>query len=112
MKLTCTARQSGQQLIVTVAGDVDLAIYPRLRTEAQTWADNGTDVVMDCSGVTFMDSMGIRVLIQLRRAITDAGHTLALVGPSQPVVRVLELAGIQDLFEQAARPQADDETTS
>lgn len=109
MEFTCAARQAGQRLIVTVAGDVDLAVYPRLQAEAEVWAAKDTDVAVDCSGVTFMDSMGLRFLVQLRQAVTAAGHTFSLVGPSQPVSRVLELAGLQTLFEQAIDPEPADQ---
>lgn len=102
MEFNCTARQSGQHLAATVAGDVDLAIYPRFAAEAEVWAGKDTDVVLDCSEVTFMDSMGLRVLVQLRQDLTEAGHTFTLTNPSKPVARVLELAGVRELFGLAA----------
>lgn len=108
MEFTCTTRQSGQRLDVTVAGDIDLAIYPRFRAEAESWAGQGVAVVLDCSGVTFMDSMGLRVLVQLRQDLADAGQTLTLVNPSERVSRVLELAGVREVFVQAAGPQSAD----
>lgn len=98
MGFTCTARQSEQQITVTVTGDVDLAAYPALEAEAGVWGGAGTDVVLDCSEVTFMDSMGLRVLVQIWQAVTEAGHTLTLADPSIPVMRVLELAGVGQLF--------------
>jgi stage II sporulation protein AA (anti-sigma F factor antagonist) len=101
MEFTCAARQSGRRLIVTVAGDLDLAVYPRLQAEADIWSGKGLDVVLDCSDVTFMDSMGLRVLVQLRRNLMDAGRTLVLANPSARVRRVLELAGVQGLFALA-----------
>jgi anti-anti-sigma factor len=106
MDFNCTAQQSEQHLVATVAGDVDLAVHPRFQAEADTWAGKDADVVLDCSGVTFMDSMGLRVLVQLRRALTAGGHTFALADPSERVSRVLELAGLRDLFEVAAPPQS------
>jgi anti-anti-sigma factor len=111
MDFTCTARPSGQRLIVTVAGDVDLAAYPRFQAEAETYAGKGTDVVLECSGVTFLDSMGLRVLVEFRRTVTDAGHSFTLADPSHPVSRVLELAGVQRLFDTTAQPQPAGEST-
>jgi stage II sporulation protein AA (anti-sigma F factor antagonist) len=105
MEFTCTAHQSGPQLIATVAGDIDLAIHPRFRAEAQVWVGKHTDVVLDCSGVTFMDSMGLRVLVELWRGVTEAGHRFALARPSTSVTRVLELAGLVGVFEYAELPE-------
>lgn len=98
MEFTCNARQSGQQLLVTLVGDVDLAAYPRLQAEADDWAGKALDVVLDCRDVTFMDSMGLRVLVQLRQTLTEAGRTLTLANASTPVRRVLQLAGVIAFF--------------
>lgn len=106
MAFTCTARESAQQVVATVTGDVDLAAYPRLQAEAEAWVRTGTDVVLDCSQVTFMDSMGLCVLVQIYQAVTEADHTLTLADPSTPVMRVLELAGVQQLFRCTHRRAA------
>lgn len=113
MEFTCTALQSEQQLAVTLTGDVDYTIIPRLQAKADTWAGAGTDVVLDCSRVTFMDSLGIRVLIQLRQTVTGAGHSLILASPSIPVIRVLELAGLKQLFAYSgAEPEPSTKPTA
>lgn len=110
MEFSCTARQADGHLAVTVSGDIDLAAYPVFEAEAQTWIDGLTDVVVDCSGVTFMDSMGISVLVHLMRGVTEAGYDFALAAPSVPVTGVLQLAGVQGLFKHidaVSSPDAD-----
>jgi anti-sigma B factor antagonist len=102
MAFTCTTQQSEQRLDVTVTGDIDLAAYPGLQAEAGIWAREGTDVTLDCSQVTFMDSMGLRLMVELKQAINAKGNVFAVTEPSQPVRRVLELTGVQGLFEMAA----------
>jgi anti-anti-sigma factor len=64
------------------------------------WVDEQVDLVVECSGVTFMDSMGITVLFYMMRGATEAGHGFALAAPSQAVTSVLRLAGIGGLFKQ------------
>jgi stage II sporulation protein AA (anti-sigma F factor antagonist) len=103
MRFSCTTRRTAGHLVIALAGDIDLAIYSRLNADAETWVDKQIDLVLDCSGVTFMDSMGLRVLVYLKRAVTEAGHNLTLADPSQPVTRVLELAGVQELFARDRR---------
>jgi stage II sporulation protein AA (anti-sigma F factor antagonist) len=98
MEFSCTGWQSGHEVVLTVAGDVDLAVYPRFQAEAEAWASKQADTVLDCSGVTFLDSMGLRVLVYLMREVTEAGHAFLLADPSEPVLRVLELAGVKSLF--------------
>jgi stage II sporulation protein AA (anti-sigma F factor antagonist) len=105
MEFTCAGRRVGRHFVAAVAGDIDLAIHPRFQAEADAWADSGTDVILDCSGVTFMDSMGLRVLVRLQEAVVEAGHAFYLAEPSRPVLRVLELACVLDLFETAGPAQ-------
>lgn len=106
MEFSCTAQQAHDCVTVTLAGDVDLAIYSRFQSEADAWVGKQMDLVLDCSGVTFMDSMGLRVLVSLRQQVTDAGRDFAVANPSTPVTRVLELAGLISLFNvTSADPQ-------
>ncbi|GAA2067645.1 hypothetical protein GCM10009839_94200 [Catenulispora yoronensis] len=101
MEFSCTARQSDGHAVVTVTGDVDLAVHARFQTEAEPWAaaSDTHHLIIDCSGVTFLDSMGLRVLVHLRRLVTDDGREFSLRAPSAPVLRVLELAGVEGLFQ-------------
>lgn len=54
-------------------------------------------MVLDCSGVTFFDSMGLRTAVQCMQQAKEVGATFALI-PSEPVTRVLELAGVSGIF--------------
>lgn len=103
MGFTYTARHSEQQIIVTVTGDIDLPAYPSLQAEIANWVGKDADVILECSEVTFMDSMGLRFLVQARHAILQGGHSLILADPSRPVMRVLELGGVVSLFGYGGR---------
>jgi anti-anti-sigma factor len=98
MEFSCTARHAEGRVIITVAGDVDLAAHERFQAEVEQWLPASGGMVIDCSGVTFLDSMGLRVLVQARQRAADEEYEFALAAPSQPVLRVLELAGVKSLF--------------
>lgn len=55
-------------------------------------------VALDCSGVTFVDSAGLRLLIQAQMTAVDRHVDFGLVAPSQPVVRLLAMTGLDDLI--------------
>ena len=98
MDFTCDASQDAGRVVLTVAGDVDLAAHRRFEAEvAKAW-DGTADLVVDCSRVAFLDSMSLRVLVQARQRAVDNGRELVLAAPSEPVLRVLELAGVTELF--------------
>jgi anti-sigma B factor antagonist len=80
----------GSELPV-VGGEIDLATASMLEDAIQ--AVRGT-VAVDLSGVTFMDSAGMRVLIREHESREAIGDKLVLAALSEPVRRVLEVAGL------------------
>lgn len=89
-------REHGPVSVVEVSGDVDMAVAGELTEVLQPLVTH-KDVVLDCSAVTFFDSMGLRVAISARTQAERAGTTFVLV-PSPVVSRVLELAGVAGIF--------------
>jgi len=98
MEFSCTANQIAGRVVLTVTGDVDLAAHTRFEAEVERSWDGSSDLVIDCSRITFLDSMGLRVLVQSRQRASDNSRDFALAAPSEQVLRVLELAGIKSLF--------------
>ena len=56
------------------------------------------DVTLDCSGLTFLDSSGLALFVATHRACQARGAKLAIVNPSQCVIRLLELTGLSILL--------------
>jgi anti-sigma B factor antagonist len=56
-------------------------------------------VVVNASDVTFIDSSGLRVLIDLSERAAAVGAKLVISSPSRSVARVLQLTGLDDVFE-------------
>lgn len=84
-------------VVVVAEGDLDLLGAPRL-IEALP-SEGAGPVVIDLGGVGFMDSSGLRSLLEARRVCADAGRGFALARPSDPVLRVLELVDLAREFD-------------
>jgi anti-anti-sigma factor len=56
-------------------------------------------VVLDLSGLDFMDSTGVRFLVDARDRARELGVKLSLVPGGDPVRRVLTVSGVTALFE-------------
>jgi anti-sigma B factor antagonist len=94
--------QSGHEIIV-VAGELDLATARHVTAIANSWPDSpdGTPIRFDLSGVTFLDSTGLGALLEVRNLALAAGHEIVVVSRSAAVERVLSLAGLTTLFDEA-----------
>jgi anti-anti-sigma factor len=82
--------------VLTVTGDVDLSSSRQLKAEiagAAESLDPDTELVVDLSGVAFLDSTGLRALLRGADAVRAAGARLSFV-LSPPVRRVLELTSL------------------
>ena len=106
MVFSCTAREAADHVVLVLAGDVDLAAADRLWSEVEPWLSMSPRVVVDCASVTFLDSVGLRTLLRIAQRAQETHTGLTLAAPSEPVARVLELAGTEDLFTDA--PPASD----
>jgi anti-anti-sigma factor len=82
---------------VTAAGELDMTSAPELvavlREAIRTHGPSRVD--LDLTGVTFMDSTGIQVLVA---ANADVGGGLRITGTSPAVFRLLRLTGVLEEF--------------
>lgn len=96
-EVAVTDRDGWQVLIL--AGEVDVATAPRLRDRLVQLVTQGPpQVVVDLTGITFIDSMGLGALVSgLKRARAHDGD-LRLAGPSEHVAKVLSITRLDQAF--------------
>jgi anti-sigma B factor antagonist len=81
--------------VVALSGEVDAVTAPQVaRRLLRLFRDGKTDVVVDLSRVTFMDSTGIGVLLNALRQLTTLHGRLVLVCPTDRVLRPFEVTGL------------------
>ena len=95
--------------IIYVQGEIDIATAGRLRDAIEPHMGPTQTIVLDLSGVDFMDSSCIKVLVQARGALTADGGSLVLRNPSVLAHRLLSLAGIEFILAEDTQghPQSD-----
>lgn len=81
---------------VAPAGELDLSTVPQV--QAAMWPPDVDleAVTLDLSGLTFMDTSGLRLVLEEDRRAKAEGRRLHLVPGPPTVHRVFELAGIAD----------------
>ncbi|WP_290856620.1 STAS domain-containing protein [Hamadaea sp.] len=88
---------------VIVRGDVDLTTVAQLTEELQSATQGEQDVVIDLAGVTFIDSTGVRALVEAYRSARQAGLQLSVRGARHWVARVLEVTGVATMLSAQSR---------
>jgi anti-anti-sigma factor len=79
--------------LVTVRGELDLAAAEQLWQSLEPLLLPGVLVVVDGTDLSFLDSSGLRVLLQAHKRAETEGAVLRLIAPQPAVLRVLDLAG-------------------
>lgn len=89
----------GKWSVITVAGEVDLSSSPALREEFLRLVGLGRyQVIVDLSGVEFLDSTGLGVLVAGLKRLRDNGGDLVLAGPEPRILRLFEITGLTKVF--------------
>ncbi len=81
--------------VVTVVGELDLATVPQVRQKLHpVTGRDGCRVVIDLSGVDFLDSIGLGLIVGALKRVRDHGGDLAIVVSAARVRRVFEVTGL------------------
>ena len=88
-------------LVVAVAGEVDMDTAPQLAAAILDCIDQagGGPCVLDLTAVTFLDSIGLTVLLQATRRAEGHHEPLPIVVDSnRPVIRPIEVTGLDEVL--------------
>ncbi|WP_241384083.1 STAS domain-containing protein [Rhodococcus sp. CH91] len=104
--MTLSTARNGSVAVLSVNGEVDMTSAPLLEKEALGLLDESiTGLIVDLSGVDFLASMGIALLVELsKRAADSVGF--AVVAQGSATARPLELLGLGEVL--AIHPKLDD----
>ena len=91
----------GSTLIVLFTGELDhhFAEYARNKIEGELLKATTRNVVFDFSGLSFMDSSGVGVIVGRYSNIRKLGGKVAIVCINQKICRILEMSGILKLIQ-------------
>jgi len=93
--LETATRVYGSTVTVTMTGELDLAVADGLaHVLHRALAQRPRILVLDLSGLTFVDCAGIRAVLAARRQVEAHAAHLSIVPAAGPVHRVFDLAGV------------------
>ena len=88
-------------LTVTLSGEID---HHRVKGVLQD-LDQAIDevlprqLIVDCAGITFMDSSGIGVLVGRYRKISCFGGKVYVIHADSRILRILRMSGLEKIVE-------------
>ena len=99
-RLRMDVHHTPEAVVLTLEGELDLATTPMLKTALALLHAGGTCplVMLDLAGVGFMDGAGVGCITRAARRLGERGVALAVIHPSRPVRRLLELCDLGRLM--------------
>jgi anti-sigma B factor antagonist len=98
-ELVVSSERRADVLILSLRGELDLATSALLERELDAAeAARPTRLVVDLSGLEFIDSSGLSALVRARERASQNGHQLSLRQGPRVVERLFELTRSVELF--------------
>jgi len=91
--------RTGRRAVLALSGEFDLSVETEMTATLESVVSTGRSiVVLDLRALTFIDSTGIRALIEAQRRCATAHCPLYLVSGPPEVRHVLALCGVEERF--------------
>ena len=92
--------QCGGVAVMKPEGPITWANAEEFKAEmSESIGKNLGRVALDATLVSYVDSKGLGVLVELTQALAQSGKTLKLCHVNETVSQVIELTGLRPLFE-------------
>jgi anti-sigma B factor antagonist len=100
MSLDLKLDKSGDVVTVVVTGDIDMSSSTKMRDAlAPLFQNNNKLIVVDLSGVSYIDSSGIATLVEGLQWSHNSKHKFRLAALTPGVKDVFEIARLLTVFE-------------
>ncbi|MCS1352137.1 STAS domain-containing protein [Mechercharimyces sp. CAU 1602] len=84
--------------VLVIRGEIDVYTAPALRDKVMPLTKKEDHITLDLSGVDYIDSTGLGVLIGAYKALRVKDGQLTLVGVGSRLYRLLEITGLSEIF--------------
>jgi anti-sigma B factor antagonist len=93
--LSITRSREDGAVVLALSGELDVISSPELAEQLDALAAEACPrVLLDLSGLSFVDSAGVSVLVKARHAAEAAGSRLILRNPTEQVHQVFSVLGL------------------
>ena len=95
--MTIEKTKNGSSLTLAVAGRLETLTAPELEKTVKEELTGVTDLVFDLSGLEYISSAGLRVLLTAQK-IMNAQGAMKVTGANEIVLEVFDITGFSDIL--------------
>jgi anti-anti-sigma factor len=91
--------RAADEVTIALVGEVDISNEAAVGVGlAEILEMAPTRIAVDLAGLTYLDSSGVRCLLNVARRATTTGSAMVIRRPVGIVLRVLEICGVDELL--------------
>ncbi len=91
--------------MVSIRGEIDIYSIEKFRdTIEEKIKTQASEIILDCSELSYMDSTGMGVLIELRNKTKELGQKIIMMNPRPNIRKLLALTGVDKIIEIVDNP--------
>jgi anti-anti-sigma factor len=98
LSISITTEHEGEAVIFRLRGSLDIATSPLVRAALLEGAEGKHELIVDLTGLEFLDSTGLGALIGAQRRALEQGGSVRLVINEGPIARLLNITGLVRVF--------------
>lgn len=91
--------------MVSIRGEIDIYSIEKFRDSIEEKIKTqASEIILDCSELSYMDSTGMGVLIELRNKTKELGQKIIMMNPRPNIRKLLALTGVDKIIEIVDNP--------
>ena len=95
--MTINKAAEGQKLTITLEVRLDTTTSPDLEKELQSSLSDVTELVINISGLEYISSAGLRVLLSAQKIMNKQGE-MSVTGVTEDIMEIFEVTGFSDIL--------------
>ncbi len=85
--------------VIAVKGEIDIFSAPGFKESLYgAIGERHQDVVLDCTDLTYIDSMGLGILVGALKRIKEHNHSIVVKNPKSTVRKLFKITGLDKVF--------------
>jgi anti-sigma B factor antagonist len=93
-----TVKPVGQVTVIEISGEIDSNTAPQAQERILPLAEPGSKLLLDMSGVEYMSSAGLRMLLSMYRQVAQHNGSIVLVGLAEEIKDTMSITGFLNFF--------------
>ncbi|MBC3797195.1 STAS domain-containing protein [Acetobacterium tundrae] len=94
-----------QATMISIKGEIDIYSIGKFRELIEKKiATQAPQIILDCTELSYMDSTGMGVLIELRNKAKEMGQKIIMMNPRPNIKKLLNITGVDKIIDIIENP--------